>query len=255
MSNIPNGHGVCPAQTTVIIGSGGGSGGGGTTPSEQPAQPLKFELRNPRWKHKDSSKEGDPQVDDEVLLEVDVVVLSGKLDVKKLTFHIVDTACKPQQYIGVVSGDITNTVGSATWTVEDVFDQKEERKVSIAFRARLLGEESADAKLPVESYIELNLHYNDLSPVAGAPYEVEFPNGAIRTGKLDSNGHARLEGVPAMTAKVRFGDVHKSFNLASVRQLPPLTDQGIANDLRSLGLDPETTDLDALIQMAAGRTS
>lgn len=251
MSNIPNGHGVCPAQTSVIIGSGGG-GGGGATPPEQPAQPLKFELRNPRWKHNDSSKEGDPQVDDEVVLEVDVVVLSGKLEAKKLTFQIVDTACEPHQYIGVASGDITNNVGSATWKVEDVFDLKEEREISIMFRAKLRGEQSPEAELPVESYLELNLHNDDLTPADGAPYEVMFANGAVRRGNLDSNGHVRLENVPAGMAEVRYGDVHRPFTPASVK-VQKVTDEGLANDIRTLGLDPDSVDITQLIELASGR--
>lgn len=54
--------------------------------------------------------------------------------------------------------------------------------------------------------MELNLHDEWLAPVPGAPYRVVFANGAVRTGRLDAQGHALLEGVPNLPAKVFYGE-------------------------------------------------
>jgi len=81
---------------------------------------------------------------------------------------------------------------------------------------------------------------------------VVFTNGAVRRGNLDSNGHVRMENVPAGMAEVRYGDVHRPFTPASVK-VQKVTDEGIANDLRTLGLDPDSVDITQLIELASGR--
>jgi type VI secretion system secreted protein VgrG len=56
------------------------------------------------------------------------------------------------------------------------------------------------------AFMELNLHDEWLMPVAGAAYRVVFDDGTVREGKLDSNGHARLEGIPNKLAQVFYGE-------------------------------------------------
>lgn len=64
-----------------------------------------------------------------------------------------------------------------------------------------------NAKLNEEpAFMELNLHDEWLQPVAGAPYVVVFEDGTRREGKLDANGHARLEGIPNQMARVYYGE-------------------------------------------------
>jgi len=59
-------------------------------------------------------------------------------------------------------------------------------------------------KAPLE--IELNFHYDDLSPVVGAPYKVTFGDGTVLEGVLDDNGYKLLTGVPAGAYTVEFGE-------------------------------------------------
>ncbi|MCA6216261.1 type VI secretion system tip protein VgrG [Ideonella sp. B7] len=55
-------------------------------------------------------------------------------------------------------------------------------------------------------FMELNLHDEWLMPVAGAAYTVVFEDGTQRQGHLDADGHARLEGVPNLPARVFYGE-------------------------------------------------
>ena len=55
-------------------------------------------------------------------------------------------------------------------------------------------------------FMELNLHDEWLQPIAGAPFRVVFEDGSTREGKLDANGHARLDGVPNLRAEVFYGE-------------------------------------------------
>jgi uncharacterized Zn-binding protein involved in type VI secretion len=56
-----------------------------------------------------------------------------------------------------------------------------------------------------QTVLVLEHTYHDDDPVQGAEYEVELRDGTIIKGKLDDEGKARIEGVPAERAKVRFG--------------------------------------------------
>ena len=103
-------------------------------------------------------------------------------------------------------------------------------------------------------WIELNLHDEELRPKAGYPYRVVFADGSVREGKLDGNGHARIEGVPNKTAEVFFGDSPKPFSAQPVKALK-VAPENLADDLRKLGLDPATVDLQSLVERAAGRAS
>lgn len=103
-------------------------------------------------------------------------------------------------------------------------------------------------------FIEVNLHDDALRPMAGYPYKIVFDDGTIKEGVLDTKGHARVEGVPNQGAQVYFGDSPKSFSPQAVKSLN-VTDELIAEDLRKLGLNPETTNLQALVEREAGRSA
>jgi type VI secretion system secreted protein VgrG len=101
--------------------------------------------------------------------------------------------------------------------------------------------------------LELNYVREDLTPLPGYTYKVVFEDGSTRTGQLDGNGHALLQGVPAGPAQIYFGESPKTWT-APRPQIVSLTDEGMAADLRKIGLDPDTVDLQALIEAQAGRT-
>jgi type VI secretion system secreted protein VgrG len=54
--------------------------------------------------------------------------------------------------------------------------------------------------------IELHYHYDDLSPMVGAPYVITFEDGTKRQGTLDSDGYALLSGVPKGAYKIEYGE-------------------------------------------------
>jgi hypothetical protein len=79
-------------------------------------------------------------------------------------------------------------------------------------------------------------------------------DGTAINGKLDAQGHARVEGIPSGAAKVYYGDSPKPYSM----QLPDvkkITDENLAQDLKKAGLNPEQVDLQALIEQAAGRAN
>ncbi len=60
--------------------------------------------------------------------------------------------------------------------------------------------------LPLTHWVAIELLETDRSPVAFEPYEIKLPNGAVRAGKLDRDGKAREERIPAGLCIVRFPD-------------------------------------------------
>jgi uncharacterized protein YeeX (DUF496 family) len=58
----------------------------------------------------------------------------------------------------------------------------------------------------IENFLELNYRWDDMQPMVGAPYTVVFDNGVTKRGKLDQNGFAHLDNVPASGASVTFGE-------------------------------------------------
>jgi len=56
-----------------------------------------------------------------------------------------------------------------------------------------------------KTWIELELtEDDDVTPVADAAFRVTLPDGSLRTGSLDANGRARLEGIPPGKCLVQF---------------------------------------------------
>ncbi|PYD90366.1 type VI secretion system tip protein VgrG, partial [Pseudomonas syringae pv. pisi] len=104
------------------------------------------------------------------------------------------------------------------------------------------------------TWLELNLHYDNLEPVPGASYRVDFADGSTREGVLDEDSFARLENVPQGPAKVYYGEDPRPFNRESVTVVQN-SDEKVNQDLRKLGLDPDQIDLQALVEKAAGRVS
>ncbi|WP_122466283.1 type VI secretion system tip protein VgrG [Pseudomonas viridiflava] len=104
------------------------------------------------------------------------------------------------------------------------------------------------------TWLELNLHYDNLEPVPGASYRVDFADGSTREGVLDDEGFARLEDVPQGPAKVYYGEDPRPFTRESVTVVQN-SDEKVNEDLRKLGLDPDQIDLQALVEKAAGRVS
>ena len=95
-----------------------------------------------------------------------------------------------------------------------------EFKTSGAFTVKgsghaFLGGQNGEAALPAlpvgklnekPQAIELHYHYDDLSPVVGAPYRVTFEDGSVRQGRLDASGYALLSAVPKGGYKVEYGE-------------------------------------------------
>lgn len=103
------------------------------------------------------------------------------------------------------------------------------------------------------NWMELNHHWPDLTPVAGAAYRVVFADGSTREGTLDCNGYAKLEGIPSAAAQVYFGEDPREWEPDPIEVLE-VTDEAIAEDARKLGLESDA-DIAELIKVAAYRLS
>ena len=60
---------------------------------------------------------------------------------------------------------------------------------------------------PELTFIEIVLVDDDGAPAAGERYEVRHPSGEIRSGTLDADGKARVEGIPDGHCEVTFPDL------------------------------------------------
>lgn len=59
--------------------------------------------------------------------------------------------------------------------------------------------------------LQLKYAYDDLKPVVGAPYRVEFADGTVRQGTLDARGEATVDNPPG-PGRVHFGyDAREAF--------------------------------------------
>ena len=65
----------------------------------------------------------------------------------------------------------------------------------------------AGDKLRLRSWIEVQLVGEDGKPIPYVKYAIILPGGATRSGTLDENGSARVDGIPAGTCKVSFPDL------------------------------------------------
>jgi len=76
----------------------------------------------------------------------------------------------------------------------------------------------------------------------------------VAQGVLDGNGYARHDGVPNEAARVFFGDSLQTATPATV-QARAVTEDDLAADLHTLGLDPQAVDLQTLVEHQAGRSA
>jgi hypothetical protein len=89
-----------------------------------------------------------------------------------------------------------------------------------------LGGGSGPAELPAlpqgklnepTKLLELRYAYPDLKPVVSAPFVVRFDDGTSRSGKLDTQGYARIENPPS-AGQVFFGYDEREAHPRSPRQ-------------------------------------
>jgi hypothetical protein len=67
------------------------------------------------------------------------------------------------------------------------------------------GGEEEEAKEP--AWVAFELVEEDGTPVANARYRVVLPDGEVREGTLDADGHALIEGIPEGACKIFFPDL------------------------------------------------
>lgn len=69
-----------------------------------------------------------------------------------------------------------------------------------------------------KDWIEVELTGDDGSPIAGARYWIKSPDGKVHEGRLDAEGRARVDGIPAGQCEVRWPDLDDE---AAVQAPPP----------------------------------
>jgi hypothetical protein len=72
-------------------------------------------------------------------------------------------------------------------------------------QAELAAREEAAAPVTEEkTWLEIELLDDDGNPVPGEPFSIKLPGGAIRLGRLDQDGRARIAGLDPGSCKVSF---------------------------------------------------
>jgi type VI secretion system secreted protein VgrG len=82
--------------------------------------------------------------------------------------------------------------------------------------------------------LELDHRYHDDGPVEGATFRVRFSNGYEVSGKLDAHGRARLLGVPAGQAEVRYGPDSRPFQPVEQEKNPDYRPEMSSADLDAM---------------------
>jgi hypothetical protein len=82
--------------------------------------------------------------------------------------------------------------------------------------------------------LRLDHRYHDDEPVQGAPFSVRFSNGYEARGTLDESGKARLIGVPAGQAEVRYGPDSRPYEAIEQPKNPDYREQMGAADFDAL---------------------
>ena len=72
------------------------------------------------------------------------------------------------------------------------------------FVVQVEGMKARSGILDYRDWIEFEMHDEKGHPLADEEYEVRFSTGEVRKGQLDSNGRARLEGIPTASHRVSF---------------------------------------------------
>ena len=70
------------------------------------------------------------------------------------------------------------------------------------FVALVGGLKQKSGLLKYQDWVELRIEDNEGQPLKNKKYRLHFPNGEVREGTLDSQGHAKEEDVPAGRARV-----------------------------------------------------
>jgi hypothetical protein len=55
-----------------------------------------------------------------------------------------------------------------------------------------------------KTFVEIQLNDAEGNPASGAKYKIELPDGSVKLGFLDVNGHARVDGVDPGNCKITF---------------------------------------------------
>lgn len=61
-----------------------------------------------------------------------------------------------------------------------------------------------------KGWIEIALVDADRLPVASEPFSITLPDGSVRQGTLNSQGRARIDGIPEGACRVSFPRIHAS---------------------------------------------
>ena len=97
--------------------------------------------------------------------------------------------------------------------VVDFADERvEEVRLEAAATTTPLEDEEAAAEPEEpeeEHWIELELVDDEGNPRAGERYFIELPDGSTKSGRLNSEGRARVEGVDPGTARISFPDLDR----------------------------------------------
>jgi len=68
---------------------------------------------------------------------------------------------------------------------------------------------SIDASDEEKSWIEIELVDEENNPVPGEKYKITLSDGKVKTGTLDQNGLARVEGIEPGTCQITFPNLDK----------------------------------------------
>lgn len=82
--------------------------------------------------------------------------------------------------------------------------------------------------------LDLDHRYHDDDPIQQATFVVRFQNGSQVSGQLDAHGRARLMGVPAGPAEVRYGPDNRDFEPVPSRDNPDYRPQMSGADVDAL---------------------
>jgi len=85
---------------------------------------------------------------------------------------------------------------------QDEKKQKNYSSPSFYFQVEAAGLRQRSGYLKYKDWLEIKGKSADGKPMAGAAYTARFPDGSVRSGKLDDNGYVKLENVPPGKAEV-----------------------------------------------------
>jgi hypothetical protein len=84
--------------------------------------------------------------------------------------------------------------------------QRQRDEASVPAPPRVARDDQSDEAL---TWVAIELVGEDDEPIAGARYELQLPDGTLRTGCLDANGFARVDGIDPGACVVAFVDLDR----------------------------------------------